>query len=264
VRGASGLSCQPGGRLGFSDMRLGDAEAAWYADAIAATDYADAVAGCLPRPFYDLLDVGAGSGVLAPSLLGERARWRAVEPQPLMRRRLRQVAESLADRRVALELYSTGWQSLAPDVGAEVLLAANLGATHHDAAAFFDAMRTRWRRAMHWVVPAQAGPSTFCLAGFLPPALHGADMRPAFERTLAQLGAARAPREVAFVDWRFDVRFRDAGAAVGHCVDRLGIDAGSTRGRAVSAYVHARGIADDRGFVVGCAKRSAVLSWGQP
>jgi hypothetical protein len=245
-------------------MRWGDAEAAWYADVIAATAYAGAVARCLPGPFDDLLDVGAGSGVLAPKLLGSAARWRAVEPQALMRQRLRAMAESLTDRAVVLELHGCGWEALAAGVEAEVLLAANLGATHHAAAAFFDAMRTRWRRAMHWVVPAQRGPSTFCLAGFLPPELHGADMQPAHERTLAQLGAARAPERIAYADWRFDARFADAEAAAGHCCDRLGIAADSARARAITAWVHAHGVADARGFVIGCAKRSAVLSWGEP
>ncbi len=245
-------------------MRWGDAEAAWYADAIAATDYADAVTRCLPVPWDDLLDVGAGSGVLAPAILGSGAHWCAVEPQALMRRRLRRMAESLADRRVVLELHDCGWETLVPGIGAEVLLAANLGATHHDAAGFFDAMRPRWRRAMHWVVPAQPGPSTFCLAGFLPPALHEADMQPACLRTLAQLGAARAPRRIAYADWRFEAAFCDAEAAADHCMDRLGVAADSDRGRAVSAWVHANGVADSRGFVIGCAKRSAVLSWGVP
>jgi SAM-dependent methyltransferase len=245
-------------------MRWGDAEAAWYADAIAATDYASAVLRCLPGPFGDLLDIGAGSGVLAAGVLGRGARWRAVEPQALMRQRLRQRAESLADRAVVLELHGCGWEALAPDVRAEVLLAANLGVTHHDAAAFHDAMHARWRRSMHWVVPAQPGPSTFCLAGFLPPELHGAEMQPAYERTLAQLGTGRAPDRIAYADWRFDARFANAEAATGHCCDRLGIAADSARVRAVAAWVHAHGVADARGFVIGCAKRSAVLSWGEP
>lgn len=245
-------------------MRWGDAEAAWYANAIAATDYASAVLPCLPGPWDDLLDVGAGSGVLAAALLRHGARWRAVEPQALMRQRLRQVAESLTDRAVVLELHDCCWEALVPAVRAEVLLAANLGATHHAAAAFFDAMRCRWRRAMYWVVPAQPGPSTFCLAGFLPPELHGAEMQPAYERTLAQLGAARAPDRIAYADWRFDARFTDAEAAAGHCLDRLGIAADSLRGRDITAWVHAHGAADGRDFVIGCAKRSAVLSWGEP
>jgi hypothetical protein len=242
-------------------MRWGDAEAAWYADTIAATDYVDKVVPCLGAPCWDLLDIGAGSGVLAARMLGDGARWQAVEPQSLMRQRLRLAAAELADRGIRLELFDCTWNGLPRSVNAERLLAANLGDTHHNAVEFFDAMQSRWRRAMQWVLPAQSGPSTFCLAGFLPPELHRADMQPAYERTLAQLGSQRAPQRVAFVDWYFQARFADAEAACEHCIDRLAVSADGSRAQAVRAYVRSHGTAESRGFVIGCAKRSAVLSW---
>ena len=111
------------------------------------------------------------------------------------------------------------------------------------------------------MVAAQAGPSTFCLAGFLPPELHGADTRPAFERTLEQLGSTRAPDDIRFTDWRCRFVFADLHAAQTHFLDRLALEAGSERARAVLRYIDAHSRLTAAGVEVGCDKRSAVLCW---
>lgn len=239
----------------------GDAQARLYADTIAASDYAARVSPLLGGAWTEVLDIGAGTGELTRPRLSPGARWIAIEPHEVMVRHLVGLRPRLAERRIRLDVLQVAWQALPPSVAGDDLLAANLGATHHEPAAFFEAMRGRWRRAMHWVVAAQHGPSTFCLAGFLPAELHGADTTPAVERTLAALGASRAPRSVRLADWAYRCVFADAAAAQAHFLDRLGLEADSARGREVVAYVarHARPVA--LGVEVGCAKRSAVLTW---
>jgi hypothetical protein len=239
----------------------GDAPANFYAETIAASDYAARVGPLLCGPWVEVLDVGAGNGVLTRSRLAPGARWIAVEPNAAMGLHLAACRPWLAERRIRLELLPVTWQALPDSVVADQVLAANLGATHHEPLEFFGAMRGRWRRAMHWVAAAQHGPSTFCLAGFLPAELHGADTTPAVERTLAQLGAACAPHSVCFADWAYRCTFADVATAQAHFLDRLGLAADSPRGQEVCAYVARRGRAGPAGLEVGCAKRSAVLTW---
>jgi len=238
-----------------------DEQARFYAGLLAVSDYAARVAPLLGGPFDDLLDVGAGSGDLALRALGEGARWRAVEPSPAMRGLLAGHRPMLARRRIVLRIDACGWETLPDTVGAAVVLAANLGASHHDAARLHDALRPRARRSMVWVVAAQPGPSTFCLAGLLPAALHGADVQPAHERTLAQLGSDRQPHGCRFVDWTCRGRFADLAAAQRHFVERLALEPGSARAAAVADHVARQADAAADGIWLHCAKRSAVLTW---
>lgn len=238
-----------------------DALADLYAQTIAASGYAHAVVPLLGGPFDDVLDIGAGSGELTRRVLSDGAVWRAVEPHAFMQKRLSEVADSLSVRGIRLSLFAHDWQCLPPGITADVVLAANLGATHHEPAAFFDEMRPRARKRMCWVVPAQAGPSTFCLAGFLPPDLHGADVQPAVERCLAGLGAAGQPREVVFANWTYRMFFPDVQSAQQFFLDRLSLLPASPRGQAVQAFVqhHLRPV--NNGLEARCEKRSAVLHW---
>lgn len=237
------------------------AQADFYAETIAASDYAEVVAPHLRGPVDDFLDVGAGSGLIAGRVLGDGARWTAVEPEPAMQARLHARAAQLAARGIRLSLHPTTWAAMPAEACGNVLMAANLGATHYEAAEFHTAMQPRWRREMVWVVAAQDGPSTFCLAGFLPPELHGAPTQPAVERTLAQLGPGRAPDEMTTVNWSYRVTFPDLAAAQAHFLDRLALSPGSHRARAIADFVsrHARLGAD--GLTVSCPKRSAILRW---
>lgn len=237
------------------------AQADFYAETMAHSDYAEAVAPHLRGPVDDFLDVGAGSGLIAGRVLGDGACWTAVEPEPAMQARLRARAAELAARGIRLSLHPTTWAAMPPEAVGEVLMAANLGATHYEAAEFHAAMEPRWRREMVWVVAAQDGPSTFCLAGFLPPELHGAPTQPAVERTLAQLGPGRAPDEMTTVDWSYRVCFPDPATAQAHFLDRLALSADSDRARAIADYVGRHAQMRAEGVTVGCTKRSAILRW---
>jgi len=250
---------QPGG--------WNDTQARFYAETIAASDYALRVVPLLTGPWPDVLDVGAGSGALGSRLVADGGRWLAVEPQPAMQDLLEHLRPTLAKRRVELQVWPCTWQTMPPATRAAGLLAAHMGATHHQAASFFDAMAAHRTLSMRWVVAAQAGPSTFCLAGFLPAALHGADMQPAFERALGQLGPTRAPEQILFADWHCRFVFPDRPSAQAHFIDRMALVPGTPQADEVSGYVHrhARPTPSGRGigYEIGCSKRSAVFCWGR-
>jgi hypothetical protein len=114
---------------------------------------------------------------------------------------------------------------------------------------------------MHWVVAAQAGPSSFCLAGFLPPELHVCDTRPAFERTLEQLGPERAPDDTRFADWHCRIVFADLPTAQAHFLDRLALAPETAKAVEVCRFVARHALPTAAGIEVSCAKRSAVLTW---
>jgi hypothetical protein len=249
-----------------ADMRMrpsrwDDGQARFYAETIESSDYVERVAPLLAPRWDDFLDVGAGSGALGGRLANAGSRWQAVEPQPAMQALLEQQRPLLATRGVTLALHPCTWQELPAPVSGGQLLAANLGATHHEAGEFFDAMTGRWQDAMHWVVAAQVGPSTFCLAGFLPPELHGADTRPAFERTLEQLGPTRAPDDIRFTDWQCRFAFADLHAAQTHFLDRLALAPDTAPAVEVCRFVARHASLTAAGVDISCTKRSAVMAW---
>ena len=241
-----------------------DVHAEFYAATLDESDYAQRVAPVLGGSFGDVLDVGAGSGVLTRRCLAPGASWRAVEPNAAMRARLENLRAPLERVGIALLIDPRPWQALDATLRADTVLAANLGATHHDASRFAEAMAPRFARTMTWVVAAQSGPSTFCLAGFLPSELHGADVRPAHLATLDALSPTFRPDTVAFVDWTCRKTFQSLAHAQAHFVERLAIDGASPRGSAVKAFVAARADVRTEGVTVACAKRSAVLRWIGP
>lgn len=241
-----------------------DVQARFYADTIAASDYGERIAPLLGGPFADVLDIGAGCGSLVSRTVADGGWWTAVEPQAAMRDILHARRPALARRGIQLETMDNRWQDLPGTPCATVLVAANVGATHHEAARFFDAMSGRWQSAMHWVVAAQAGPSTFCLAGFLPASLHGADMQPAVERTMDQLGPHRRPQRVQLADWVCRHTFADVAQAQAHFADRMALASCDPLGKEVLAYIARHGRPVATGFEISCAKRSAVLSWSRP
>lgn len=107
----------------------GEAEAAFYARSIVRSGYARAVLPLLPRSLPDLLDIGAGNGVLSRRMLAPGARWHAVEPQPEMQRRLlaRRAALAAAQAHVIERLRLPPGDERRPQVLAQVAASARPG-----------------------------------------------------------------------------------------------------------------------------------------
>ena len=239
-----------------------DAQARLYLEILEESDYAQRLAPVVGGGYHDVLDVGAGSGALTRLCLGRPARWLAVEPNTAMGDALSALRPGLAAQGIDLAHLPLRWEEMPEALAAETVFAFNMGATHHEPDALFDSLAERARRAMIWVVPAQAGPSTFCLAGFLPPELHGADTTPAFERTLGRLAADQRPASIQFVDWQCRLSFTSRAMAVRHFLERLDLSSDSPHGQAVSDYINYRLGPNGEEASIVCAKRSAVMVWG--
>ena len=248
-------------RLGWHGRPTPEAQARLYLDLLAESDYAERLAPVVGSDYHDVLDIGAGNGALTRRCLARPSRWLAIEPNAAMGEALAALRPALAALGVDLAHLPLRWEELPDALVAETVFAFNLGATHHESDALFDQLAGRCRREMIWVVPAQRGPSTFCLAGFLPPELHGGEMTPAYERTLARLAAEQQPNGIDFVDWTCRLSFSSRAAAAEHFLERLDLHADSAQGRAVLDYLDTHLAADDAAVRITCAKRSAVLYW---
>lgn len=222
--------------------RVGDlgAHARLYLRMMAQSDYAARLAPAVGGNYVDVLDIGAGGGSVTRHCLADGARWHAVEPNPAMGEALAAQAPALAARGIRLEHFAARWQDLPKSVHADAVFAFNIGDNHHAADALFDALAPRARREMVWIVPAQAAPASFCLAGFLPADFYGdnaVNRQPAIERALGQLGASRRPAKIDYVDWHCRFSFTSREAAARHFLERLDCSADSAQGRALLAYL---------------------------
>lgn len=237
------------------------AQARFYLEMIAQSDYARQLAPVVGQNFSDVLDVGAGGGHLTRQCLTAGAKWLAIEPSRIMGEALAKQRSSLLKSGIHLTHLSLPWQDIPEQTDAQTVFAFNLGATHHEAAKLFEALARRAKREMVWAVPAQHGPSTFCLAGILPPELHGSDTRPAFERTLENLSASHQPVRIYFVDWHCRMTFRSPELAIEHFLTRLDVRLTSDKGQAISDFLRFRLKRDGQGHRLACPKRSAVMRW---
>lgn len=238
-----------------------DAEARFYVQGLATSDYLARVGAALTGLLGEvpsLLDVGAGTGALGRLLVAPRGRWTAVEPNNFMACLLeRHAAAAPGRRRVIRDV----WQNLpsCPDLVHEGALAANMGGPIDEADRFVAALRPLARRWLCWTVPAQKGPSRYCLSGFLPPELHGEDAVPGVARALARLGRRYAPDRIAYVDWTFRAVFPDRRAADAHFRARFGGDAAHRR--ALRAWLAARLTPTAAGWIAEAEKTTAILVW---
>lgn len=203
-----------------------------------------------------MLDVGAGDGRFARTLTHRGAGVDAVEPCAAMRRRL--VARLGCARR--LRLHDCSWERLPPgrfDLG----FAANIGAFKSDPLGLHARMRARCRRIV-WVVPAQSGPSSFCLSGLAARHLPDGDAPPLYLGVLRRLGARRAPARVILREWTFVRRFgslQAAETAMTGWISAAGGRAGTEEVKRLVA-AHTRP-ASGGGVTLSCPKASAILIW---
>lgn len=208
-----------------------------------------------------LLDVGAGAGHPAAAWLPPSARWTAVEPNRYLRARLGRLSRAA---RPELRPVAATWEAMA-GLGLpphEVSLAANMGGPFSAPRDLLAAMRRLATRAVAWIVPAQRGPRRWCLAGALPPELHGEEERPRVSLVLEALGPAAAPGRGALFPWTFRARFADAGAAEAHCAAQLRLPPDDRRRGELHRHLAAalRPLPDG-GVELAAPKLSALLVW---
>ena len=253
-------SCANDGISTPDDARVwSNAEARFYAEALATSDYADTVGSALKALLGDipsLLDVGAGSGVLGRMLAGRDGRWTAVEPNRFMAHTL------AAGRRPPNRIVRDVWRNLDrhEDMVHDTVLAANVGGPLDCATEFVRALRPLAARQLCWTVSAQQGPRRYCLSGFLPPELHGEDETPAFEIALEKLGNKLAPDHIAFVDWTFRAVFPSPGEAEEHFAARFPADDPAYRGTLADWITHRLKLTST-GWVAQAKKSTAILLW---
>jgi hypothetical protein len=232
-----------------------------YASAIDTSDYVTRVAPVVRRALPDvgeLLDVGAGGGQLGAALRGFDHPWTAIEPSPTMRTRL--VALHAPPRIVSAPWTMAGVAHKAHDT----VLAATMPAFLEAPEAFLAQCRAWARRAIVWVVPAQAGPRGLCFAGCLPAAWHREDETPGIDILLTKLPAAGRPHDVAFVDWTFSGVVADLAALASYLADRLDWSDADGRRVELAAHLAAQAKPDAAGFRLDIPRKSAVLVWRQP
>lgn len=240
-----------------------DHEAAFYTEHLAASNYVERVGGCLLEllgPQQQLLDIGAGSGILGRHLLAPGAQWTAVEPNAYMRGCIQRLAEQAPA--VALTLHNGLWQdldnlALAPT---QTVLCANLPVSDGQARVFLDRVRALAKGTLVWNLPAQEGPRTYCLSGFLPPQLHRSDMTPGYQLTLAELPASAQPDAIHFTDWAFSTLFATPESALMHFRDKLGVLDRATLGL-LERHLQDHLQKVPGGWLASAPKRAASLIW---
>lgn len=236
-----------------------DADAGAYSAALGRSTYVRSIANALApyvRPSRAMLDIGAGDGRFAMALTRRRAEVAAVEPCAAMRRRL--VARVSGARR--LRVYDTTWEWL-PDGRFDLGFAANIAAFKIDPAGLHAAMRARCRR-MVWVVPAQQGPSSFCLSGLASALLPERTAAPVYLDVLRRLGPRRKPARVLLRTWTFVRHFASARSAEVAMAEWIAAAGGAAAPGEVTKLVaeHARP-AVGGGVTLACPKSSAILVW---
>jgi hypothetical protein len=228
-----------------------------YAAAIDTSDYVSRVAPQVRRLVPEigrLLDVGAGGGQLGASLHDRAYPWTAIEPSPIMRARLQRLH---APPHVVFGRWEEAWVAAAAH---DTVLAATMPALFDHPAAFLARCRDWARRAVVWVVPAQAGPRGLVFAGCLPRDWHREDETPGIDLVLNGLGASR-PHEVAFVDWTFSGVVKDLPRLAAYLADRLGWPPADERRPRLLAHLEAQARPDAAGLRLDIPRKSAVLAW---
>lgn len=235
------------------------ADARAYSRALEISTYVGVVArtisASLPKT-TSLLDIGAGDGRFAEALTLPGARVCAIEPSSAMRALLRR---RLAGKR-RLTIHDAPWWRF-PEHRHDLGFAANIGAFKADPVGIFTRMRRSCER-MAWVVPAQEGPSSFCLSGLVADWLPRSSGEPVYREVLRLLGPRRAPCRMFMRDWVFARSFRDAAAAAAAVTAWLRQAGADVPQAEIDRRVENRGSCDAWGRVtLSCPKRSAILLW---
>jgi len=245
-----------------------------YASAIDTSDYVAAVAPVVRRLLPEtgrLLDVGAGGGQIGGAIRDPGrdpgcdpgrdpgrdpgAPWTAIEPSAAMRARLQRYTPPP-------RIVASGWQraTIAPHAH-DTVLAATMPAYFDQPEAFLARCRAWARRAVVWIVPAQAGPRGLGFAGCLPAAWHREDETPGIEVVLRGLAPGSRPHEVAFATWTFSGVVADLEGLAAYLADRLGWPRSDLRRQRLLDHLRVQARPDPQGHRLDIPRTSAVLVW---
>lgn len=235
--------------------------AAWYARAVARSDYAERVLGVLEPLLAECtsaLDVGAGCGALALPLATRLPTVTALEPAPAMANALRQTVRNRGLANV--EVVEGTWEDV-PSAPHDLVLCAHVGELLRRDSPF---LRTVGRVARRWVAVVRdvgRDRDKFFFRD-LYPALLGRPYRPGcdFEDTVADLARLGTAPTVAFVEYRSDQPFVDLEEACDFWQEYLGVSGPEVR-TYLRAFLGRRLERDGAGWVAPYAKRAAVMWW---
>jgi SAM-dependent methyltransferase len=233
-----------------------------YASAIDTSDYVTAVAPVVRRLLGktgDLLDVGAGGGQIGEAIRDpgrdRAAQWTAIEPSAAMRIRLQRYVPPP-------RIVASGWQQATIASRAhDTVLAATMPAYFDQPEAFLARCLAWARRAVVWIVPAQAGPRGLCFAGCLPAQWHGEDETPGIEVVLRGLAPELRPHEMVFATWTFSGVVPDLAILAGYLAERLAWPRSDFRRQRLLKHLRARAKPDPQGHRLDIPRKSAVLVW---
>jgi len=235
-------------------------EANAYSRALQISSYVSAVVPDILRHVGmcpSVLDVGAGDGRFSYAL----TRWgdavTAVEPcaamRPLLRKRLRGRRTTFVD--------APWWRFPELRKGFACGIAANVGAFKTAPNHLYARMRAMCQH-MAWVVPAQQGPSSFCLSGIVSDWLGAASERPVYLSLLESLRPYQRPQKIIIRDWVFRRQFQNIDVATDALRQWLAVAGKDVLRPDVLSLIGDIGVRDDVGRVtLECPKRSAILLW---
>jgi SAM-dependent methyltransferase len=227
-----------------------------YASAIDISDYVSRVGPQVRRLVPDigkLLDVGAGGGQLGAALQDRALPWTAIEPSPTMRARLQRLH---LPPHIVASPWNAAWIARQSH---DTVLAATMPAFLDRTEGFLARCRDWARRAVVWVVPAQAGPRGLVFAGCLPGEWHREDETPGIDVVLKNLESR--PDEIAFVDWTFSGVVQNLPRLAAYLADRLGWPPTDERRPCLLAHLEAQARPDAAGLRLDIVRKSAVLVW---
>jgi len=235
-------------------------QAACHARGQALSDYRERLIPAIRAAVGEatsLVDVGAGTGEVGAALIGPAGLWIAVEPNAFMARR---IAHAMAMRAGPGYILRETWSELAARdrLLGEVVLCAHVPGQCEDVAGCWRATARHARRALCWVVSAEAGPRRHALSTVLPP--EGCET-PGHALVIAATRALAPAPQVTLIDWTSRYAFADQEEAERFFVEHDPSLAEPRRRRALGRRLFTQGRSAADGFLVAAPRQSAVLTW---